>query len=87
MDPFGHPLVDDPLAADREADLVESAIRLVASGAAARTVVAGLHDAEAAVGVLRWLASSAGVSLETIDRAGQSGRDVVVRRLPPQPAA
>jgi hypothetical protein len=65
---------------DREAELVASAVRLVASGGAQRTVVAGLRLGEAALTIVGPLAVSLGVLLEPMWRADEEGTDVVVRR-------
>lgn len=65
---------------DREAALISSAVRLVASGASSRTVVAGLRLAEAALTVARPLAMELHVVLEPLWSADEDGTDVVVSR-------
>lgn len=66
---------------DREAEIVASAVRLVASGATPRTIVAGLRLGEAALTIARPLAVELGVVLEPLWRADEDGTDVIVRRL------
>lgn len=65
---------------DRETDLLASAVRLVASGAARRTTVGGLRLSEAAIAVVRPLAAELGVELEPLWRTDEEGVDVLVRR-------
>jgi hypothetical protein len=73
---------DDHLKAtiDREAELLASAVHLVASGAARRTTVGGLHLSEAAIAIVRPLAAELGVVLEPLWRTDEEGMDVLVRR-------
>ncbi len=65
---------------DREAELLASAIRLVASGAANRTTVGNLRLSEAAIEIVRPLAADLGVELEPLWRTDEEGLDVLVRR-------
>ena len=65
---------------DREAELLASAVRLVASGAASRTTVGNLRLSEAAIAIVRPLAAELGVELEPIWRTDEEGLDVLVRR-------
>ncbi len=65
---------------DREAELLESAVRLVASGGARRTTVGGMRLSEAAIAIVRPLAVELGVVLEPLWRADEEGIDVLVRR-------
>ena len=65
---------------DREAELLESAVRLVASGAANRTTVGGLHLTEVVIAIVRPLAADLGVELEPLWRTDEEGMDVLVRR-------
>ena len=65
---------------DREAELLASAIRLVASGAASRTTVGNLRLSEAAIEIVRPLAADLGVELEPLWRTDEEGLDVLVRR-------
>ena len=65
---------------DREAGLLESAVRLVASGATPRTVVGGLRLTEAAMAVVQPLAAKLGIVLEPLWRTDEEGLDVLVRR-------
>lgn len=71
---------------DREAELIASAVRLVASGGSPRTVVAGLRLGEAALAIVQPLAKDLQVVLEPLWRADEVGTDVVVR-LPDDPRA
>ena len=72
---------------DREAELITSAMRLVAAGASRRTVVAGLLKTEAALDVALRGATGLGVRVATIRRSDASGLDVVITRLGPATAA
>jgi hypothetical protein len=65
---------------DRETELLESAVRLVASGGASRTTVGGLHLTEVVVAIVRPLAADLGVELEPLWRTDEEGMDVLVRR-------
>ena len=65
---------------DREADLVASAMRLVASGITSRTVVAGLLRTEAAVAAAARRSPLLDVVVEPLRRPDAQGFDVVVRR-------
>jgi hypothetical protein len=65
---------------DREADLLAGAVRLVASGGAARTTVGGLRLAEPAMALVQPLADGLGVVLEPLWRTDEEGLDVLVRR-------
>ena len=66
---------------DQEADLIASAMRLVASGVAPRTVVAGLRLTDAALTIAARQAGGLGVRVEAIWRPDETGQDVVVTRL------
>jgi hypothetical protein len=72
---------DAPDPVDDEAELIVSAMRLVASGASRRTVVAGLRTTEAALDIAVRGATGLGVLVATIPRPDRSGLDVVVTRL------
>ena len=65
---------------DREAELLASAVRLVASGAASRTTVGNLRLSEAAIAIVRPLAADLGVELEPLWRTDEEGVDILVRR-------
>jgi hypothetical protein len=67
---------------EREIDLIEGAMRLVASGAATRTVIAGLRLADAALAIADRRAEGLGVEVSAIRAAGDVGRDVIVQRRP-----
>ena len=67
---------------DQEADLITSAMRLVAAGAARRTVVAGLGLPDAALALAAGQARALGVRVEAIERPDGTGCDVVVTRRP-----
>jgi diphthamide synthase (EF-2-diphthine--ammonia ligase) len=73
---------DDEIKAtiDREAELLASAVRLVASGGARRTTVGGLRLSEAAIAIVRPMAADLGVELEPLWRTDEQGLDVLVRR-------
>ncbi len=71
---------------DREAELLASAVRLVASGAANRTTVGNLRLSEAAIEIVRPLAAELGVELEPLWRTDEEGLDVLVRRASPPEA-
>jgi hypothetical protein len=64
---------------EREADLITSAMILVASGASHRTTVAGLRQSAAAIAIARRRAVALGVVLEPADRPDGRGQDVTVR--------
>lgn len=64
---------------DREAELLASAVRLVASGGAHRTTVGGLRLTEAVIAIVRPLATDLGVELEPLWRTDEEGMDVLVR--------
>ena len=76
MDPTG----DVAHLIDREAELLASAVRLVASGASPRTTVAGLRLSEAAIDIVHPLAGQLGVVDRADLRPDESTTDVVVRR-------
>jgi hypothetical protein len=65
---------------DREAELLASAIYLVASGAARSTTVAGLKLGEAAMAVVLPLAADRGLILEPLWGGDDAGVDVRVTR-------
>lgn len=65
---------------DLEVDLIDSAMRLVASGAATRTIVAGLRVPDAAMTIAARRAGWLDVEIDSIWRPGESGHDVIVRR-------
>jgi hypothetical protein len=65
---------------EREADLITSAMILVASGASHRTTVAGLRRSAAAIAIARRRAVALGVVLEPIERQDGRGQDVIVRK-------
>lgn len=65
-----------------EVGLIESAMRLVASGAATRTIVAGLVMTDAALAITAGLAREMDVELGTVPRFDAPGMDVVVMRRP-----
>lgn len=65
---------------DREAELLASAVHLVASGAARRTTVGGLRLGEAAIAIVRPMAAELGIELEPLWRTDEEGLDVLVRR-------
>jgi hypothetical protein len=69
-------------ALDTELELVESAIRLIASGAATRVVVANLAYGRVVVEPARQLALEAGVILET-QPAANPARVTVVATVDP----
>ena len=64
---------------DREAELLTSAINLVASGGARSATVAGLRLAEAAMDIARPLADDLGIVLEPLWGPDEGGCDVRVR--------
>ena len=66
---------------DQEADLIASAIRLVAAGVSPRTVIAGLRMAAAALAIAAPQADDLGVRVDLIGRPDQHGCDVVVTTL------
>ena len=63
---------------DQEADVIASAMRLVATGGARRAVVAGLRLTEPALIIAARQAVGLGVNVEAIWRPDASGHDVVV---------
>lgn len=65
---------------DREVELVEGAIDLVASGGSPAATVAGLHLTEAVVGVVASRAAQRGVVLEILWGTEEEARDVRVHR-------
>ena len=65
---------------DREAELLNSAVDLVANGAARSTTIVGLRAAEAAIIIARRHASGLGVLLEPIWGADEGVSDVRVWR-------
>lgn len=67
---------------DRETALLESAVRLVASGAARRTTVGNLRLSEVVLAIVRPLAVELGVELEPLWRTDEEGVDILVRRAP-----
>lgn len=72
---------------DQEADLIASAMRLVAIGASPRTIVAGLRLTDAALTIANRQAPGLGVRVEAIWRPDETGHDVVVTRIgAPSPA-
>lgn len=64
---------------DREVALIDSAMRLVASGAATRALVAGLRMADVAALIAGRNAAGSGVIVEIVDGFDARGRDVIVR--------
>ena len=71
---------------DREAELLASAVRLVASGGARRTTVGNLRLSEAAIAIVRPLASDLGVVLEPLWRTDEEGVDVLIHLADPERA-
>lgn len=67
---------------DREVELLTSAVRLVASGGAPSTTVAGLQLAEAAMAVVAPIAREQGVVMDMLWGPDERGCDVRVRGLP-----
>ena len=67
-------------ALDREAELLLSAVNLVASGVAPSTIVAGLQLGEAVLALVQPIADERGVILEPLWGHDESGFDVRVRR-------
>jgi len=67
---------------DRELDLVLGAMRLVASGGARRTIVAGLCSTSAVVALAAATADAIGVALEPLPRRDRPGFDIAIRRRP-----
>ena len=63
---------------ERERRLVREAIALVAAGASPRVVVAGIRYGETLLDDARRMALEAGVRVNPIWRADQSGADIVV---------
>ena len=76
-DPFARAL-------DIELDLVESAIRLVASGAATRVAVANLAYGRVVIEPARQLALEAGIRLETVAAANPTRVTVIATVESPQ---
>lgn len=68
---------------DREADLLMSAVNLVAAGVAPSTVVAGLRLAEAVIAIVQPIADERGVILEPLWGSDEDGLDIRVRRDAP----
>ena len=66
---------------DQEADLIASAMRLVAAGVSPRTTVAGLRMTDAALAIAARQAAGLGVRVESIARPDRRGCDVVVTSL------
>ena len=85
MTSANHASQDVQSTIDREVDVLESAIRLVASGATTRTVVAGLRLSEAVMPLVTPIAQRHGVTLEPIYRTDEEGWDIVVRRPAVEP--
>lgn len=77
-----HEKADDSVqhALDRDAALLESAVRLVASGQAPSVTVAGLQLAVAAIAVVTPLAAEQGIALDPLWGVDQTLTDVRVRR-------
>ena len=71
-------------ALDIELDLVESAIRLVASGAATRVAVANLAYGRVVIEPARQLALEAGIRLETVAAANPTRVTVIATVESPQ---
>lgn len=67
---------------DREIELLTSAVRLVASGAATATTVAGLQLAEAAMLVVAPIAREHGVVMDMLWGPDERACDVRVRQQP-----
>jgi hypothetical protein len=76
---------EDPFARalDVELELVETAIRLVASGVATRVVVSNLAYGRVVVEPARALAEESSVSLTTVPAAGGERQNVVVSSMEP----
>jgi hypothetical protein len=70
-------------ALDREAELVVSAVNLVANGVAPSTIVAGLKLGEAVLAIVQPIADERGVVLEPLWGPDESGFDIRVRRDAP----
>jgi hypothetical protein len=66
MDPQPSPTKNATETLDREAELIESAIRMVASGRATSITVAGLSLAAAAMALTRPMADELGITLEPV---------------------
>jgi hypothetical protein len=66
---------------ERDLDLVESAMLMVASGAASRATVVGIHQTRAAIAVARHEAIRLGLILRAIERP-DGGEDVAVSFAP-----
>ncbi len=67
-------------ALDREAELLVSAVNLVAGGVAPSTIVAGLKLGEAVLAIVQPIADERGVILEPLWGPDESGFDIRVRR-------
>ena len=65
---------------EREVDLVLGAMRLVASGGARRTIVAGLCSATDVLAIAGASAEAVGVVLEAVPRRHLPGIDIAVHR-------
>ncbi len=65
---------------DREVDVVLGAIRLVASGGARRTIVAGLCAGTDVLAIAAASAEAVGVVVEPLARRNLPGIDILVRR-------
>jgi hypothetical protein len=64
---------------DREVELLTSAVRLVATGGAPSTTVAGLRLAEAAMAIVAPIAREQGVVMDMLWGPDERGCDVRVR--------
>jgi hypothetical protein len=71
---------------DREADLIISAMRLVASGGAHRAIVAGLRLTGEALAIAMRETEIVDVVAESISRSDTVGQDVVISRGMRSPA-
>jgi len=71
---------------DREVDVVLGAMRLVATGGARRTVVAGLCAAPEVLAIAAASPDAVGLVLEPLPRRHLPGIDIVVRRRSNGPA-
>ena len=67
---------------DREIELLTSAVRLVASGAATSTIVAGLQLAEVAMQAVAPIARDSGVVMDMLWGPDERACDVRVRERP-----
>ncbi len=66
---------------EREFEMIEGAILMVASGAATRVCVANMQFGGDLVSAARDMARQAGVSVTPIWRADEAGADIVVEHL------